>query len=77
MLKNLFVHLAISVAATPLGWIYVNYLYRGGRRRKPGQHRYTEHCVTMMWATIRPTADKATWRQVAIGGKLPLEQGTL
>lgn len=77
-MEKLLNGVAVTLVLAVLGaWLYYRYLYQGGRRRKPGAHRYNENCVTMMWATVRPSDDKDTWFQVAIGGYAPLEAGVL
>ena len=73
--ENRLTSLAVTLIIAVLGaWIYHQFFYNGKRRRKPGGHRFDENCINMMWATVRPTADHATWYQVPIFGRLPLEE---
>lgn len=73
MLRNLLAQVASITAVTTLGgWVYVNYFYKGGRRRKAGGHRFGANSVVMMYAEVRPNpADRTTWYQVPISKNLP------
>lgn len=77
MEKFLSTFATMAAVAVAGAWIYRTLFYKGSRRRIAGAHRASEHTITMFYATVRPTGDRATWYQVAISGFQPLEAGVL